>query len=307
MTFAFFRRYKGGKLWLAAMPALFVLLWSTGFIGARFGLPYAEPFTFLLVRFLLTLAVLIPLVFMLGNHWPRGVGNWSRLAVSGLLVHGAYLSGVFYAIELGMPAGLASLLVGLQPLLTTALAGPMLGERTTPLQWLGLVLGLFGVGMVLTGTLDPGEQLFAGFGFGALAWVLLALLGITLGTLYQKRYCVGQPLLGGAVAQYLGAGVILALGALLFESGDIEWSLSFVMALVWLSIGLSIGAILLLMTLIERGEASRVASLFYLVPPATALEAWWLFDERLPLLSIIGMATTIAGVVLTVRMGRSRS
>ena len=289
------------------MPLLFVLLWSTGFIGARFGLPYAEPFTFLLVRFLLTLVVLIPMVFVLGNNWPRGIDNWGRLAVSGLLVHGAYLSGVFYAIELGMPAGLASLLVGLQPLLTTALAGPMLGERTTPLQWLGLVLGLVGVGMVLTGTLDPSEQLFAGFGFGALVWILLALLGITLGTLYQKRYCTGQPLLGGAVAQYLGAGVILALGSLLFETGKIEWSLSFVMALVWLSLGLSIGAILLLMTLIERGEASRVASLFYLVPPVTALEAWWLFDEHLPLLSVIGMATTIAGVVLAVRMGRSRS
>lgn len=292
---------------LAAMPSLFVLLWSTGFIGARFGLPYAEPFTFLLARFLLTLAVLIPLVFLLGGKWPRGVGSWGRLAVSGLLVHGAYLGGVFYAIERGMPAGLASLLVGLQPLLTTAMAGPMLGERAGPGQWLGLVLGLVGVGMVLTGTLDPGEHLFAGFGFGALAWILLALLGITLGTLYQKRYCAGQPLLGGAVAQYLGAGVVLSLGALLFETGKIEWSFSFIMALIWLAMGLSIGAILLLMTLIERGEASRVASLFYLVPPATALEAWWLFDERLPLLSIIGMAVTIVGVVLAVRAGRPGS
>lgn len=295
------------QAWLAAMPVLFVLLWSTGFIGARFGLPYAEPFTFLLVRFLLTLVVLVPLVFLLGSKWPRGADSWGKLAVSGLLVHGAYLGGVFYAIELGMPAGLASLLVGLQPLLTTAIAGPMLGERAGPMQWLGLVLGLVGVGMVLTGTLDPGESLFAGFGLGALAWILLALLGITLGTLYQKRYCAGQPLLGGAVAQYLGAGVVLGLGALLFETRQIEWSLSFIMALVWLAMGLSIGAILLLMALIERGEASRVASLFYLVPPATALEAWWLFDERLPLLSVIGMAVTIAGVVLAVRMGRSRS
>lgn len=307
MTPAFFHKNNRHNIWLSAMPVLFVLLWSTGFIGARFGLPYAEPFTFLLVRFLLTLVVLIPLVFVLGNKWPRGAASWGKLAVSGLLVHGAYLAGVFYAIELGMPAGLASLLVGLQPLLTTALAGPMLGERATPVQWLGLVLGLVGVGMVLTGTLDPGEQLFAGFGMAALAWILLALLGITLGTVYQKRYCAGQPLLGGAVAQYLGAGVVLGLAAMLFETGEIEWSLSFVMALMWLAMGLSIGAILLLMTLIERGEASRVASLFYLVPPATALEAWWLFDERLPLLSVIGMAVTIAGVVLVVRMGRLRS
>lgn len=294
------------RLWLAAMPVLFVLLWSTGFIGARFGLPYVEPFTFLLMRFLLTLVVLIPLVFALDGRWPQDVKSWGKLAVSGLLVHGAYLGGVFYAIELGMPAGLASLLVGLQPLLTTAIAGPMLGERAGVLQWLGLILGLVGVGMVLTGTLDPGESLFAGFDPEALAWILLALLGITLGTLYQKRYCAGQPLLGGAVAQYLGAGVVLGLGALLFETRQVEWSLSFIMALVWLAMGLSIGAILLLMALIERGEASRVASLFYLVPPATALEAWWLFDERLPLLSVVGMAVTIAGVILAVRKGQSQ-
>ncbi len=283
------------------MPLLFVALWSTGFIGAKFGLPYAEPFTFLSVRFVLTLLLLVPLVILLGGDWPRSPALWGHAAVSGLLVHGAYLGGVFYGIELGMPAGLASLLVGLQPLLTAALSGPLLGERLVPRQWLGLVVGLVGVALVLGGKRDPGTALFAGFGVAALGAVVVALVGISLGTLYQKHFCAGMPLLGGTVAQYLGAGALLGLGALTFETRAIDWTPTFLLTLGWLVLVLSISAILLLMTLIERGEASRVASLFYLVPPATALEAWWLFDERLPALSLIGMAVAIAGVVMAVR------
>ncbi|RTR03879.1 DMT family transporter [Halomonas nitroreducens] len=293
------------RAWLAAMPLLFVVLWSTGFIGAKFGLPYAEPFTFLTVRFVLTLLLLVPLVMLLGGDWPRGPVLWGHAAVSGLLVHGAYLGGVFYGIELGMPAGLASLLVGLQPLLTAALSGPLLGERLAPRQWLGLLVGLVGVALVLGGKLDPGATLFQGFGVTALGAVVVALVGISLGTLYQKRFCAGMPLLGGTVAQYLGAGAVLGLGALMFETRTIDWTPTFLLTLGWLVLVLSISAILLLMTLIERGEASRVASLFYLVPPATALEAWWLFDERLPAISLAGMAIAIAGVVMTVRGRRA--
>ena len=287
--------------WLVAMPALFVVLWSTGFIGAKFGLPYAEPFTFLFVRFVLTLALLVPLVQLLGGGWPRGARLWGHIAVSGLLVHGAYLGGVFYGIYQGMPAGLASLLVGLQPLLTAVLAGPLLDERLAPRQWVGLTLGLAGITLVLGGKLDPGDGLFQSFGVGALASVLVALAGISLGTLYQKRHCVGMPLLSGTVVQYLGAGVVLGLGALLFEERRIDWTPTFALTLGWLVLVLSIAAILLLMALIKRGEASRVASLFYLVPPVTALEAWFLFDERLPLPALAGMAIAIAGVVLVVR------
>ncbi|WP_425485404.1 DMT family transporter [Halomonas cerina] len=286
---------------LATMPLLFVALWSTGFIGAKFGLPYAEPFTFLFIRFVLTLLLLVPLVMLLGGHWPKGAVLWGHIAVSGLLVHGAYLGGVFYGIYLGMPAGLASLLVGLQPLLTAALSGPLLDERLTPRQWLGLGLGLAGIALVLGGKLDPGQALFHGFGIEALGAVLVALVGISLGTLYQKRHCTGMPLLGGTVVQYLGAGTVLGLGALLFESRTIDWTPTFLLTLGWLVLVLSISAILLLMALIRRGEASRVASLFYLVPPVTALEAWWLFDERLPAASLVGMGIAIAGVVLVVR------
>ena len=288
-------------LWLAAMPLLFVALWSTGFIGAKFGLPYAEPFTLLFIRFALTLALLVPLAHWLSGEWPRGARLWGHIGISGLLVHGAYLGGVFYGIYLGMPAGLASLLVGLQPLLTAGLAGPLLGERLGGRQWLGLGLGLIGVALVLGGKLDPGESLFQGFGAGALLAIFAALAGISGGTLYQKRFCTGMPLLSGTAVQYLAAGTVLGLGALLFEDRSVDWTPTFTLTLGWLVLVLSISAILLLMALIKRGEASRVASLFYLVPPVTALQAWWLFDEALPPLSLGGMALAIAGVVLVVR------
>lgn len=290
---------------LAGMPVLFVALWSTGFIGAKFGLPHAEPFTFLFIRCLLTLALLIPLIKLLGHTWPASWRLRGHIAISGLLVHGAYLGGVFYGIYLGMPAGLTSLLVGLQPLLTATLAGPLLGERIAASQWLGLGLGLAGITLVLGSKLDPGATLFDDFGLGALASVLVALGGITLGTLYQKRFCTAMPLLSGTGVQYIAASALFGLAALTFEERHIEWNLTFTLTLAWLVMVLSIAAILLLMALIQRGEASRVASLFYLVPPVTALQAWWLFDEQLSTVALTGMAITVAGVLLAVR-GQAR-
>lgn len=284
------------------MPALFVVLWSTGFIGAKFGLPYAEPFTFLFIRFVLTLAVLLPLTWLFQAPWPRSPKLYGHVAVTGLLVHAIYLGGVFYAIELGLPAGLASLLVGLQPLLTAALALPLLGERLAARQWLGLLLGLVGITLVLGGKLAPAAgHLFDGFGAGALACVLASLVAISAGTLYQKRFCTGVPLLAGSVIQYLAAGVALGAGALLLESREVTWTTTFAATLAWLVLGLSVAAILLLMALIRRGAASKVASLFYLVPPLTALEAWWLFDETLGTVALAGMAISLTGVVLVSR------
>lgn len=292
---------------LSAMPIVFVLLWSTGFIGAKFGLPYAEPFTFLFIRFVLTLVLLVPLVIIMRIPWPTSPRLWAHIAISGFLVHGAYLGGVFYGIYLGMPAGLAALLVGLQPLLTAAFAGPLLGEQLKRQQWLGLALGLIGISLVLGSKLEIGESLFDGFGISALLCVTVALIGISLGTLYQKRYCTSMPLLSGAVIQYLAAGVLLGSGAWLFETRQVEWSSTFVLTLGWLVLILSIAAILLLMALIKKGEASRVASLFYLVPPVTALQAWWLFDERLPLLGLVGMLVAITGVVMVIRKPASKA
>ncbi len=288
-------------LMLSAMPVVFVLLWSTGFIGAKYGLPYAEPFTFLSIRALCTLVLMLLLVRLLRATWPKRPVLWLHLGISGVLVHGCYLGGVFYAIHLGMPAGLAALLVGLQPLLTAALSQAVLSEQVSRLQWTGIAIGLLGIVLVLSDKLDPGPALFAGFGPMAVVAALLALVGISIGTLYQKRRCAGVDLLTGTTIQYLGMLALLLPGALLFESRVVVWALPLVLSLAWLVVGLSIAAILLLMALIERGAASRVASLFYLVPPVTAVQAWLLFDERLGVLAMIGIAVTVLGVALAIR------
>lgn len=290
-------------LWLKATPILFVLLWSTGFIGAKYGLPYAEPYTFLFVRFVCVLAVLFVLIQFLNERWPAAPGLWLHIGVAGMLVHGLYLGAVFTAIDRGMPAGVTALIVGLQPLVTAFLARFWLNETINRRQWLGILLGLAGISLVLSEQLDlnnPG-QLFTGFGWMAVLSAFSALLGISLGTLYQKRYCTGMPLVTGTFIQYLGACLLLGMGAWLFETRVIDWTPTFTLALLWLIFGLSIAAILLLMTLIRRGAASRVASLFYLVPPVTAIEAWILFNESLGLMALGGIMVAVAGVALAVK------
>jgi drug/metabolite transporter (DMT)-like permease len=288
----------GDGLLITLMPWVFVALWSTGFIGAKFGLPYVEPLTFLLVRYLLLVAILLPIALIGRITWP----SWSlagHIAVAGVLVHGVYLGGVFLAIAHGLSAGLASLVVGLQPLLTAVVVGPLLGERVAVRQWFGLILGLVGVGLVV------GEKLFLAnaVGFSAVGMILAAgsLVGMTLGTVYQKRYCGGMELRSGTVIQYIAAAVPTAIGAYAMESMKITWSGEFIFALLWLVSVLSIGAISLLMVMIKRGAVARVASFFYMVPPVTALVAWALFDERLGLMALAGMAIAVAGVALVVR------
>ena len=285
--------------WLGSgMPLLFVLLWSTGFLGAKFGLPYAEPFTFLAIRLLLAAALLAAFALLSGAPWPGSARLAGQVAVAGLLVQGLYLGGVFLAIEHGMSAGLTSLLVGLQPLATAALAGIWLGEQVSRRQWLGLALGLAGVALVVLGRIHGGAD--------GLAWaaVLVALAAITCGTLYQKRFCGGMDLRTGGVVQYLASGALLGLAALLFESREVQWSTPFVLTLGWLVLGLSFGAVGLLYTLIRHGAASKVASLFYLVPPVTALASWLLFDERLAPAAIGGMLLVMLGVALVNWPGR---
>lgn len=295
--------YTARTLWLKVTPILFVLLWSTGFIGAKYGLPYAEPYTFLFIRFVCVLTVLFVLIQFLNERWPAAPGLWVHIGIAGMLVHGLYLGAVFTAIDLGMPAGVTALIVGLQPLVTAFLARFWLDETINRRQWLGILLGLAGISLVLSEQLDlnnPG-QLFTGFGWMAILSAFSALLGISLGTLYQKRYCTGMPLVTGTFIQYLGACLLLGIGAWLFETRVINWTPTFTFALLWLIFGLSIAAILLLMTLIRRGAASRVASLFYLVPPVTAIEAWILFNESLGLIALAGIAVAVAGVALAVK------
>ena len=225
----------------------------------------------------------------------------AHFAVAGLLVHGVYLGGVFLAISMGVEAGVSALIVGLQPLLTAALAGALLGELVTRRQWLGLGLGLCGVTLVLAGKLGqaPGSVL------GIVACVA-ALIGITVGTLYQKRFCAGMDLRTGSVVQFVAAGLATAPLALWLEDGDVQWTGEFLFALFWLVVVLSLGAVSLLYLLIRRGGASQVASLFFLVPPCTALIAWPLFGETLGLTALAGMALTATGVAMATQLGSSK-
>ncbi len=274
---------------------LFVLLWRTGFIGAKLGLPYAEPFTFLLVRFGLVTAILVVLALATRAPWPRTSSEVVHLAVTGLLIHGIFLSGVFSSMYSGVPAGVTALLVGMQPVLTAIVVGPLLGEKVTLRQWLGLVLGVVGVALVVQNkvSLDLHEM-------GGFAWSAAALLGITAGTLYQKKFCTGMDLRTGTAIQNAAAGGAMLIVAPLFDSMHVVWSGEFIFALLWLCLVLSVGAIFLLFMLIRRGKASSVASLFYLVPPCTALIAFFVFGETLGVPAIVGMGIAVVGVALVV-------
>ncbi|WP_300455481.1 DMT family transporter [Accumulibacter sp.] len=274
------------------LPFLFVFLWSTGFIGAKLGLPYAEPLTFLLARYLLVLALMTLFVLATRAPWPSDTRQFVHIGLSGVLVHALYLGGVFVAIKHGLPAGVTALVVGMQPLLTACGAGVLLGEHVSPRQWLGLILGFAGVTLVVANKL--GEVPLAAM----LLPALVALFGITLGTLYQKRFCPHFDLRTGALIQFLPTAVLTALVAWATESMRIDWTPPFVFALLWLVLVLSFGAISLLNVLIRRGSAVNVASLFYLTPPSTAVIAWLVFDETLPALALAGMALAVGGVYL---------
>lgn len=278
------------------MPAIFVVLWATGFIASKAGLPFAEPMTFLLARFSMVAAAMLAVAIVARAPWPASWGEAGHIAVVGLLMHGCYLGGVFAAIFHGMPSGLTALIVGLQPILTATIVGPLLGDRVSKRQWLGLVLGLVGVGLVLWHKLAIDSTGLVALGFAA-----LALVGITIGTLYQKRFCAFVDLRTGGVIQYAAAALAVSFFAWHFETMHIEWTPQFIAALAWLSLPLSLGAVSLLYVLIRRGAAAKVASLFYLVPPVTALMAWLLFNETLGPLALAGMAVTAVGVALVQR------
>jgi drug/metabolite transporter (DMT)-like permease len=283
-------------IWTTLAPALFVLLWSTGFIFAKMGLPYAEPFTFVALRYAAVVAVMLPVALVLRASWPARAVDIVHLIVAGLLLHAVYIAGVFASIYHGLPAGISALIVGLQPVLTATLVGPFLGERVTARQWVGLLLGLVGVALVL------GDKLaFDRATGGAVALAVCALVGITLGTIYQKRFCTTADMRSSAVIQFAAAGLACLAVALPLETMRVEWSGEFIFALAWLGIVLSIGTVSLLFLLLRRGAAAKTASLFYLVPPVTALFAWALFGETLGTLALAGMALAAAGVALVQR------
>ncbi len=280
------------KAGLAAAPAAFVVLWASGFIGAKFGLPYAEPLTFLSIRMAGAVLLLGSIALTTRAPWPGGTAVLHSIG-TGILVHGVYLAGVFVSIEHGLPTGLSALVVGLQPILTSTLAKLLLRERVMPRQWLGLLLGLLGLYLVVQDKTTGVATSFAGWAAAA-----VALVGITLGTLYQKRFGSAIDWRSGMLIQYAAAGLLLALGAAALETRVVHLTPQFLFALCWLIFVLSLGAVWLLYFLLRRTTAARVTSLFYLTPPVTALMGWAIFGERLPPLVLAGMAVSAGGVFL---------
>jgi drug/metabolite transporter (DMT)-like permease len=285
-----------------SIPALFVLLWSTGFLGAKYGLPYAEPYTLLFLRFLLAWILLAMLVAYFRPQMPTGWRQRLHLLVSGGMIHGAYLGGVFTAIKMGMSAGLCALLVGLQPLLTTVLMPWLFGRPVSAAQWTGILLGLAGIVLLLTG---GSSHLAEPVPASAVIAAIIALAGITAGTLYQKKFCSDNALLSGTLFQYVSPVILFGAGAGLFETMEIRFTHQFLLALAWLVVGLSIGAVLLLMHLIKHGESHKVASFFYLVPAVTAIEAFFLFGEGLGLAKVFGIGIVAVSVRLVTKERRS--
>jgi len=288
-------------------PIVFVLLWSTGFIGSKLGADDAEPFTFLALRFLIVLALLAPVLLVSGRS-ARGWNERGHAMVVGMLIHGAYLGGVFWAIRHGMPAGVAALIVSLQPVLTSLLSAPLLGEKLAARHWLGLVLGLAGAVLILAPGLEHVLETGDGITGPTVVATVFALGGITAGTIYQKRFATGTDLLAGSVWQYVGAVVLVGAASLAFETRVIHWTPKFIFALSWLVLVLSIGAISLLMLLIRQNAVASVSGLFYLVPACTSVIAYFMFGETLGPLQLVGLVLATLAVLMIsgVRLPRRR-
>jgi drug/metabolite transporter (DMT)-like permease len=288
----------GHPLINALTPLVFVFIWSTGFIVAKFGLPYAPPLTFLFLRYCGVVLLLLPTLFLLRAPWPLGIVR--HIAVSGVLVQAGYLSGVWVAISIGMPAGLAALIISIQPVLTAFAAG-RIGEKVDLTQWLGLLAGLLGVSLVVSHKLSS-----AGVSAIGVLLCVMALLSITAGTLYQKRFCPRFDLRCGAVIQFSAAALITLPFAYHLENltlglHAVQWTPQFIGALAWAVIALSIGAMFLLYVLIRKNAAIHVSSVMYLTPAVTSLMAWLLFDEPFTLTSALGMVVVALGVAFVVK------
>lgn len=293
---------SSSPLLIALLCGLFVLLWSTGFIGAVWGLPYAEPWTFLTLRFGIVVAVTLPFALIFKFEWPRSWRQVLNVALVGLFMHGIYLGCAFVSMSRGLPAGLSALLAALQPLFAAVLVGPFLGERVSVRQLTGFFLGLAGVALVLSEKLEGGATVgyFEGFDLWAVIFGLGAPLAMTAAVVIQKRFNTAVDIKSGTLIQYGAAFVFALLLSLLFEERSVEWNGDFIFALGWLVVMLSFGAVSLLMLLLRLGEAGRTSSLFYLVPPVTALEAYLFFGDTLTPLQLLGMAIAVLGVALVV-------
>ena len=282
------------------IPFIFVLLWSTGFVGAKFGLPYAEPFTLLMWRMVFVVPIFLVLIVIFKR--PKiSIFDASMQGLIGFLIHGVYLGGIFAAINTNMPAGLTALFVSLNPMLIGIFSGIALNTKISKQEWSGLSLGLLGVITVLYGA-SKWEGVISTIG---IAWLSLSLIGIVAGTLLQKRYAQDVDLITGSCYQYIAALVFFIGASLFFETGKVDWSLNFALTLAWMVIILSLISILLLLYMIRHGEAARVASYFYLIPPFAAFWGWLFFDEQWSWLTLLGAALVIGALVI-IRPKKSR-
>ncbi len=275
-------------------PWLFVTLWATGYVGMKLGAPYAEPFTFLSLRFLGVLVVLVPVMLVIGVarlSWRETL----RAVFIGAWLHGIYLGAVMWAIKHGMAAGVAALIIALQPIITSVAAAAFLGEDIRPAHWFGLVLGLAGVGVVVFPALDPSQPVAP---IATVISCFSSLGAITFATLYQKSRASDMDVRASLVPQFVGASLVVGTGALLFETRQVDWAIELVVALAWLILVLSIGAVSLLLVLLRENAVWRTSTLFYLIPPVTALFAWLLFGETLSLVQVAGMAVVMTGVLI---------
>lgn len=294
-----------GLITTRTAPVLFVLLWSTGFTGIRYGIPYAPPFTFIAIRMAFASVLLALISLAITRHFKYDKATIGKSALVGLTIHGAYLGGCFYGVKQGMPAGITALICSLQPVLVSVFSSLFFGEKLTHRKWLGLGLGLAGLVLVIAPKLEgSGDQVLPTVGVIA---IFIALLGGTTGTLLQKKFGAGVEVLSGTSWQYVATGILMGSLALIFEGDQsITWNAPFIFSLVWLIVALSIGAILILYFLLARSSASAVSSLYYLVPAVTAVEAYFLFGETISMVTALGTLVTIAGVALVVAQGRAR-
>ena len=283
-------------------PLLFVSLWSTGFVAAKYSMHNADPFVFLCLRFAITSMALVPILLLVGNSLPRRLWSYRHDMVTGILLHCGYLGFVFWPIKNGVPSGIVAIIIGIQPILTTVLATLYIGETLSVRKVLGLLIGFFGVATVLIGKYGLNLGLQGGLEPVDLGLCLIGLTAVATGVFYQKKFCDQSRLLPGTLMQYCAGTAATALLALLFgEAWQIDWTVGFALALSWQVFGLSIGAVVLLMYLLKNGEAGRISSMFYLVPPLVVIEAHFLFGETLGLVSIGGMLICVLGVVLVNR------
>jgi len=283
-------------------PFLFVWLWSTGFIGAKYGLPYIEPFFMLFVRFCFVILIFLILIKIYRSTWLNQTQSMQQVFI-GTLIHGGYLGGVFFAIKLGVPAGITAIIVGLQPIVTTLIGRIFLNQALNGKQAIGLLLGFVGIALVILENASVDTQNMNVLGLGA---CLVALICISLGTVLQKRLAGDVSLLTGSFYQYIGAIIVITLLTFSTETQEVLYTTELFIAMAWLVIGLSVLAILLLLYMIREGEVSKVTSYFYLVPPAAVIQSWLLFDERLGVLAIIGSILTVIGVVFVVKSSTAK-